>query len=165
MSRLAGAVSIVATGSSADPAGWRGMTATAVCSLCAEPPSLVVCLNRGAGTYRLLRSTGLFSVNVLASRHVGLAQTFAGHRGLNGAERFGTGDWTAGTRGVPVLADALTSFECRVSESLEYGTHTLLIGSIETAYWTDGDAEPLVYHRHRFLDLGREIETTGGPTA
>lgn len=164
MSRLAGAVCIVATGPPPGETGWRGMTVTAVCSLCAEPPSLVVCLNRGTGTHALLRRSGLFSVNVLASHHVKVARTFAGHDGLVGPERFTVGDWTTGALGMPVLVDALASLECRVSQSLEYGTHTLLIGGIETARWTDDDTDPLVYHRHRFHDLGRGIETTGGPS-
>ncbi|PZG01833.1 flavin reductase family protein [Micromonospora deserti] len=163
MSRLAGAVSIVATGSAADPSGWRGMTATAVCSLSAEPPSLVVCLNRVTGTSQRLRQHGIFSVNLLSARHVDLAATFAGRRGVFGAGRFTGDDWTTGTLDVPVLADALASFECRVSEALEYGTHVLLIGGVEKAHHTDGD--PLVYHKHRFRDLGREIEMTEGSAA
>jgi flavin reductase (DIM6/NTAB) family NADH-FMN oxidoreductase RutF len=162
MSRFAGAVSIVATGSG--PADWRGMTATAVCSLSAEPPSLVVCLNRVTGTYQQLRRHGRFSVNLLSAHHVELARTFAGHNGLVGAERFARDEWTTGTHGVPVLADALACFECHVSESVEHGTHTLLIGGIESARCAD-DAEPLVYHRHRFRDLGGEIEMTGGSAA
>jgi flavin reductase (DIM6/NTAB) family NADH-FMN oxidoreductase RutF len=165
MSRLAGAVSIVATGSIANPASWRGMTATAVCSLCAEPPSLVVCLNRVTGTFHQLRQDGLFSVNVLASRHVRLAHTFAGYDGLAGADRFTAEDWIEGTLAVPVLADALASFECCVSQSIDYGTHSLLIGGIVTARWTEDQAEPLVYHRHRFRELGHAIEMTEGPAA
>lgn len=165
MSQLAGAVSIVATGSSAGPAGWRGMTATAVCSLCAEPPSLIVCLNRASGTYKELQRNGLFSVNVLASRHVDLARRFAGQGGLVGGRRFAASGWHTGTLSVPVLADAVVSFECRVPQSFEYGTHTLLIGGIVTARWAGDGIEPLIYHRHRFRDLGRDIGMTGGSAA
>ncbi|WP_063760440.1 flavin reductase family protein [Streptomyces sp. NRRL S-241] len=167
MSRLASAVSVIATGSAQDPADWRGMTATAVSSLCAEPPSLVVCLNQQTGTYRRLRENGLFSVNVLASRDFRLAQTFAGQHGLVGAERFTTGDWTPGRLGTPVLGRALTSFECRVAQSVEYGTHCLLIGNIEAIHRQDEDdgAEPLVYHSHGFHGLGTGIGNTGGPRA
>ena len=166
MSRLASGVSVIATGSADDPASWRGMTATAVCSLCAEPPSLVVCLNYETGTYKELRHNSLFSVNVLSSRDVHLAQTFAGQHGLFGAKRFAPGDWSAGTLGVPVLAGALTTFECRVSRSVEYGTHSLVIGDIEAISPADEDAGgPLVYHSHRFRDLGAEVGVTGGPSA
>lgn len=167
MSRLAGGVSVVATGAADDPAGWRGMTVTAVCSLCAEPPSLVVCLNHGTGTYAQLRQHTQFSVNVLTSHDVGVAQAFAGLRGVFGQERFSSGDWTSGTLGVPVLTSALTSFECRVAQILEHGTHALLIGHIEVIHRTDSEqgAEPLVYHSQRFHGLGTEIGSTGGTTA
>jgi flavin reductase (DIM6/NTAB) family NADH-FMN oxidoreductase RutF len=163
MSRFAGAVSIVATGSAADPAGWRGMTATAVCSLAAQPPSLVVCLNRLTGTHQQLRRHGLFSVNLLSADQADLAATFAGHGGLIGAGRFTDGTWTTGAVDTPVLADALAAFECRVAEAIEYGTHTLLIGAVESARGSHG--HPLIYHRHRYRDLGGEIETRRGSAA
>jgi flavin reductase (DIM6/NTAB) family NADH-FMN oxidoreductase RutF len=165
MSRLAGAVNIVAAGSTAGPAEWRGMTATAVCSLCAKPPSLLVCLNRVSGTFQQLWQEGAFSVNVLSSHHIELARTFAGYGGLFGASRFGSADWEPGTLPVPVLTDALASFECRVSRSFEYGTHAMLIGDIETTRLTGSDAEPLIYHDRRFRELGRKLEVTGGTTA
>jgi flavin reductase (DIM6/NTAB) family NADH-FMN oxidoreductase RutF len=162
MSRLAGAVNIVATGSAAGPAGWRGMTATAVCSLCAEPPTLVACLNRGSGTYQQLQREGVFSVNILGSRHIELARTFAGHGGRFGASRFGSANWELGSLSVPVLTEALAYFECRVTRSFEYGTHAMLIGGIVTARLTGADAEPLIYHDRRFRELGRKLEVTGG---
>ena len=164
MSRLASGVSVVATGSADDPATWRGMTATAVSSLCAEPPSLVACINRGTGTYRELRQNSLFSVNLLSSQDVGLAQTFAGED-VFGAERFAPGAWDLGTLRIPVLATALASFECRVSESVDYGTHSLLIGAIASIRWMDETSSgPLIYHRHGFRDLGAEVGVTGGST-
>jgi flavin reductase (DIM6/NTAB) family NADH-FMN oxidoreductase RutF len=162
MSQLTGAVSIVATGAAARYAEWRGMTATAVCSLCAEPPSLVVCLNRHTGTYQRARQVGAFSVNVLASEHVALAQTFAGYDGLVGPARFTGTDWAPGVLDVPVLAGALATYECRIARAVEHGTHALLIGAIEAASWQDRDAEPLVHQRQRFRDLGRELKLTGG---
>jgi flavin reductase (DIM6/NTAB) family NADH-FMN oxidoreductase RutF len=162
MSQLAGAVSIVATGVAADPATWRGMTATAVCSLCPEPPSLIASLHRMSGTFQRLQCDRLFSVNILSRRHLRLARTFAGLDRPFGAERFGPDDWAAGTLAVPVLISALASFECRVAQLIKYGTHCLLIGDIETARWVggaDGDSGPLIYYRRRFCDI-IEIEPT-----
>jgi flavin reductase (DIM6/NTAB) family NADH-FMN oxidoreductase RutF len=161
MSMLAGAVNIIATGSTAPGiASWRGMTATAVCSVCAEPPSLLICLNRTTGTFQRIRAEGTFSVNVLTSRHIAVAQTFAGHDGLIGPDRFTDERWMTGRTGVPVLADALTSLECRVSRSIEHCTHALIIGSVEVIHHAPatGTAEPLVYHSRRFVELGRRLE-------
>lgn len=154
MSRLAGGVTVVASGAGADRATWRGMTVTAVCSVTPEPPSLVVGVHRGGGTYRQARRCGAFSVNVLAARHVGLAAAFAGRRGT----KCFTG-WHTGTLGVPVLTDALAGFECRLVRCVPFGTHALLIGEIAATSCGD-DGEPLVYHRRRFHDLGRETEGT-----
>lgn len=156
MSRLAGGVTVVAGGADGDRATWRGMTATAVCSLTPEPPSLVVCVNRTGGTYRQVTRCGSFSVNVLAARHAGLAAAFAGRRAVTEARRFADAGWHAGALGVPVLTDALAFFECRLLQCVPFGTHALLIGGIESAGHSDD--EPLVHHRCRFHDLGREIE-------
>jgi flavin reductase (DIM6/NTAB) family NADH-FMN oxidoreductase RutF len=164
MSMLAGAVTVIATGSPSEgPQSWRGMTATAVCSVSDEPPSLLVCLNRTAGTYRQLVTNGLFSVNVLSSQLVSIAQTFAGRDGLSGADRFTDQRWVTGRLGVPVIPDALASLECRSSRYIEYATHALVIGRVEAAYWApDNDAAaPLVYHARRFLNITSEQARKG----
>jgi flavin reductase (DIM6/NTAB) family NADH-FMN oxidoreductase RutF len=165
MSRLAGAVSIVATGSADSDGHWRGMTATAVSSLCAEPPSLVACLNRHTGTYQRARQVGMFSVNVLSSRHLRLARTFAGHGALIGPARFTCSEWVPGTLGVPVLADALATYECRIARTVEHGTHALLLSLIEAASFSDDRSGPLLYHQQRFHDLGSELLPAGGADA
>lgn len=150
MSRLAGAVSVIATGHSVER---RGMTATAVCSVCAEPPSLLTCLHRGTGTSERIRQYGAFSVNVLSEEQLEVAQTFA-ERTVFGAERFKVGNWVDGALGVPLLADALISFECSVARVHEHGTHVLLIGAIESVRWSV-ESEPLVFHARQFVGLGR----------
>ena len=47
MRRVASTVTVVTTGG---PFSRHGMTATAVTSVSADPPSLLVCINQGAGT-------------------------------------------------------------------------------------------------------------------
>jgi 3-hydroxy-9,10-secoandrosta-1,3,5(10)-triene-9,17-dione monooxygenase reductase component len=55
MRQLAASVSII----SADCAGHRaGFTATAVTSVCADPPTLLVCVNRSSQTFPLMREAG-----------------------------------------------------------------------------------------------------------
>ena len=45
MARLGAAVSVITTGG---PAGRGGFTASAVCSVTDDPPTLLRCMNRGA---------------------------------------------------------------------------------------------------------------------
>src|ERR1700719_4682148 len=55
MRRLAGGVSII---SGAGPDGPLGVTATAVTSLTADPPSILCCLNRSLELETMVKETG-----------------------------------------------------------------------------------------------------------
>ena len=55
MARLAAAVNIITTDG---PSGRAGFTATAVCSVTDEPPTLLVCLNRSASAHPIVTANG-----------------------------------------------------------------------------------------------------------
>ena len=139
MRRLASGVSLIATRHEGEP---HGLLATSVTSLSAEPPSLLVCINRSAQGHGPLHRSGIFAVNVLARHHRDLAESFASSSRRH--ERFRVGEWAEGT-GAPVLVDALTSFECRIDRAIDYGTHTIVIGIIDRVRLGEGDTEPLLY--------------------
>ncbi|MEV7012068.1 flavin reductase family protein [Streptosporangium sp. NPDC051022] len=148
MQRLASGVTVVTT---SDLDGTRyGITATAVCSLTADPPTLVACVNRGTRVGLALPDTGYFCVNVLAHDQRDVAEVFAGAPG----ERFGTGSWTRLTTGAPVLEGALASFDCRTDVIVERSTHYLVIGAVVDAA-VGADGSPLLYHSRRFAHLER----------
>lgn len=122
---LAGAVNII----TAVHAGQRyGMTATAVCSATADPPTVLVCVNRHAATHAAIARSGAFCVNVLRAEDAGLANAFSGSQ--TGDARFRTREWTRVASGSPALAGALASFDCRVAQSLDHGTHTVFLGEV-----------------------------------
>src|SRR5437868_15100984 len=75
-----------------------GLTATAVCSVSAEPPQLLVCVNKTASAHDPIGQAGFFCVNILAPAHRQIAERFAGMDGVEGDERFnGIGEWSART--------------------------------------------------------------------
>ena len=71
-----------------------GLTATAACSVSAEPPQLLVCVNREAGAHDLIQEKGEFGVNVLARNQENIAKRFAGIDGADRLDRYGLGIWT-----------------------------------------------------------------------
>lgn len=142
MRRLASAVTVVAT---AKGSLRGGLTASAVTSLTAEPPTLLACVNRDAGSHPLLLEVGRFSVNVLGRDQEDVAGAFAGFGGLEGAERFDVGTWADGVLGLPVLEGALASFECVVDEVVVRSSHDVLIGTIEAVHLPEVAADPLLY--------------------
>jgi len=141
MRRVSSAVTIVTTST---PEGERrGVTATAVCSLSADPPSLLVCVNRATWVGQIAPRSGVFCVNVLARGQQGVAETFAGFTGHAGEARFEVGDWEADL--APTLRGALASFSCRLARCVDFGSHVILIGEVDRTALGPADGEPLIY--------------------
>lgn len=128
MSRLVSAVHVVTT-QGAD--GRAGFTATAVASVSDAPPTLLVCLNRRIRSAGAFRASGVFAVNTLRGDQEPVAQAFGGRLGFAGEQRFSVGEWSEGRLGVPCLAGALASFECRLVELRTIATHDVLVGRVE----------------------------------
>ncbi len=146
MRSVPGAVSIVTTG--ARP-GRHGLTLTAGCSLSTEPSSVLVCVNKSAGAHDTIEQSGSFCWNILAADHTALAQKFAGQDGSKGDIRFSEGLWRELATGAPSLIEAVCSFDCRVADSHDAGSHTIFVGAV-VAQATNGDREPLVYVKGEF---------------
>ncbi|CUH81222.1 flavin reductase family protein [Tropicibacter naphthalenivorans] len=148
LAELAAGVNIVTTQLDGER---RGITATAVTSVCAEPATILACTNMNTGTYAMIRDAGVFAVNILGGDDRAVAETFAGRGGVTGDARFETGHWRHGDAlGLPVLAGA-TSLECEVAEIVTSGTHAVIFGHVKGAS-IQGIA-PLVYHAGGFRGL------------
>jgi flavin reductase (DIM6/NTAB) family NADH-FMN oxidoreductase RutF len=150
MRELAAGVTIITAGVQA---GRRGLTATAVCSVSADPPTLLVCVNRSAEGHAAISESGAFCVNVVGAEHRWLAERFAGRDGTRGAERFEHGDWCALATGAPVLADAIAAFDCRVTQAIDGGTHTVFLGAV-VATTASPERAALLYRAGAFAAAG-----------
>ncbi len=149
MRRLCGSVTIVTTQNGDEKAG---LTATAVCSLSAEPPRLLACINRVGNTYRMIERSRSFCINVLAAGESDLASCFAGRASPTDSNRFSQGDWVNMASGTPALASALAAFDCRVSTILDTGSHAVIIGDIIDIRLGSEDV-PLLYMNGQFSTL------------
>jgi flavin reductase (DIM6/NTAB) family NADH-FMN oxidoreductase RutF len=127
-----------------------GLTASAVCSLTADPPTLIACVNESAEAWRAIDASGRICVNVLAASQVEIAQRFAGMLGHRGEARFEGLEWDLLASGAPVLRGALAAFDCTVAERVRWSTHTAFICRVEAATVNDA-GDPLVYANRQFL--------------
>lgn len=128
MRYFASGVSIIASGSLTDPAG---LTATAVCSVTADPPRLVVFVNKEVQAAKLILATGALSVNLLAADQEQEAKVFAGMvPTIKGADRFKQGSWQQKVTGAPVLEQAAASFDCRVIKVFDESTHYAFLSEV-----------------------------------
>ena len=75
MSEAAATVSVVTTDG---PAGRAGVTVSAMCSVSADPPTILVCVHHLSPACEAIRENGAFCVNVLGDGQSAISDTFAG---------------------------------------------------------------------------------------
>lgn len=152
MRRLAGGISVITAGEGRDVSG---MTVTSVTSLSVDPPTLIVCVNREASSWPLVKRYGFFGVNILTADQADIADRFAGKGGLKGIDRFAVGRWTTGVSGVPLLADALAAIDCEVQDVVERHSHAIIIGRVRDVTVSPRTAA-LAYWQGQYVAIDRD---------
>jgi flavin reductase (DIM6/NTAB) family NADH-FMN oxidoreductase RutF len=143
MSRVPSPVTVVTTLGESGP---HGTTVSAFCSLSAEPPLVLVALDRSSDLLALLTETRRFGVNLLAATQEELARACA----EKGPEKFKDVPWYFDAN-LPRIEGAAAWLSCEVAEFLEGGDHVIVVGLVTDC--GKGESEAIVYHRRRFLEL------------
>lgn len=137
MARLAAPVTVITT---RDLDGRpRAFTASAVCSLSAEPPLLLVCVNGSCSTHDVFTTADRFLVNVLNHEQADAARDFAHHDRATAEAAL-----VPLELGLPGLPDASARFACTRRQVLPGGDHSILIGRLETVSLSD--SPPLIHY-------------------
>ncbi len=145
MRRLAASVSIVVAKGDEGPVG---IAATSITSLTADPPAVLVCINRTTSLHALLVPTAPLSINLLARSQKDVSAAFGG--GTPKEERFKIGSWVEGSNGLPQLEGAQANLDCVIDAMLAYGTHSIVIARVLSAKVSDG-VDPLIYQDGGYL--------------
>lgn len=148
LSLAANSVSIVTTNG---PGGRAGLTVSSMCSVCAEPPLVLACVNAENEFNARVDINDAFAINLLAVRHAELSNRFAGLDSDAEDDRFAVGDWTTGATGAPLLADAVVALDCVLESASRHGTHRLHIGRVVEVRARDD--RPLIYARRAYASL------------
>jgi flavin reductase len=144
MRAVASGVSVVTTSHDGTP---HGMTATAFSSVSAEPPTVLIVLNKGTRTHPLVSASRHFVVNMLREDQVAIGERFAGKLD----DQFADVAWHSGQFGAPILDGVVSYFECETVDEVDAGTHTIFLGRVVAG--RADEAAPLVYHAGRFKAL------------
>jgi flavin reductase len=142
MSRLGAAVNIITT---TGVEGDGGFTASAVCSVTDDPPTLLVCMNRNAKLNAAFKANGILCVNVLAPEHQELSPVFASVGEIPMAERFAMTNWLRLATGAPALESAAAAFDCTIDQITEVGTHSVFFCGVKAVHLGSGTSG-LIYH-------------------
>jgi flavin reductase (DIM6/NTAB) family NADH-FMN oxidoreductase RutF len=145
MSAFPTGVAIVTT---LEPDGTpRGLTTNAVTSVSAEPPILLICVDRNSRTLPALLHSKRFTVNFMRDDCEEICRAFAS----KADDKFESIAWSPGRGGVPLLHEgAIAHAECTTLEELEIGDHVVVTGLVEAGRAPDPAELPILYHRRAF---------------
>lgn len=136
--------------------GRYGLTVSAVSSVSAEPPLLLVCVNQESVACSAIEANGSFAINVLATGQQSAAETFSGSDAHGDAYTFNDEDWTTAVTKSPVLKAAVATFDCRIEAVIPAATHTIFIGRVHATRARPGT--PLLYTSRSY---GRPLRQSG----
>lgn len=145
MRKFAAGVTIITT---VHQGTLHGMTATAICSVSADPPTVLVVINRTARTHPLIMGAGFFTVNILAKEQRWLAERF----GLKLPDQFEGVEYARGkSTPSPVMSGVAAFLECQLVEQIDVETHTIFVGRVVGC--GASASEPLAYCDGRYAQV------------
>ncbi|MFV0284332.1 MAG: flavin reductase [Castellaniella sp.] len=152
MAMLAGAVNIITTDG---PSGMAGFTATAVCSVTDQPPTLLVCMNRSSFAHRFFQGNDVLCVNVLGAANKDAPAIFA-DRNIQMEDRFARVPWSRLVTGSPLIDGAIVSFDCRINAINAVGSHSIFLCEVQDI--RRGAAQGgLVYFNRDYHQVGADV--------
>jgi len=139
-----------------------GMSISSFTSVSLDPLLVLVCIDYRAQMIKLLSEGIYIGINVLGEDQQALSEKFA----KNWHERFAGVQWHAGVTGVPLLADVLATFECKIQSRVPAGDHLTVIA--EVLHVRSTDRNPLVYVNRSYARVavdGNCLRNAGHPPA
>lgn len=125
-----------------------GLIATSVCSLSAEPPTVLVCVNKSASPHDVILKAKSFAVNLLSAEQADVAKHF---NVAKGSDRFEPELWRTAVTGAPILIDSVVTLDCELIAVHDGFTHTIMVGKIvDVALNEQHAADCLLWHRQGF---------------
>ncbi len=134
-----------------------GLTVSSFNSVSLEPPLLLICVYKEAELAKAILESQVFGISILSHQQAHLSVRFAGFdpKYPKGSDRFDDLSLRQLTSGVPLLADALAAFDCRLWAQHDGSTHYIFVGEVLDVFSTpdDGSTPPLVYYNRGYHDL------------
>lgn len=150
MAMLASAVNVITTDG---PSGMAGFTATAVCSVTDQPPTLLVCMNRSSFAHQFFRGNQVLCVNVIGAANRAIPAIFA-DRSIEMPQRFARVPWSRLGTGSPLIDEAIVSFDCRIAATNEVGSHSVFLCEVEGIRRNENQ-DGLVYFNRDYHPVGK----------
>lgn len=143
MRAIVGNCAILTVGEGAEA---NGLVVTSAVSLSAEPPMLLVCINRSSSAHPLLTRYPFFGLSSLGATQQAVAERFSGRTGAQGAARYDGAEWETAVTGAKLLKGAPAAFDCEVEDMIDKATHTIVVGHVRATRITPGAGALTYWH-------------------
>jgi flavin reductase (DIM6/NTAB) family NADH-FMN oxidoreductase RutF len=110
----------------------HGMSSSWVTQVSGEPPLIMASVDRGHYSHAVIERTGSFGLNVVGRESKRLEDYFYSPAS-RGRDNLGGFPYLDAPSGVPLLYEALASFECAVTAAHPAGDHTLFVAEVRSA--------------------------------
>jgi flavin reductase (DIM6/NTAB) family NADH-FMN oxidoreductase RutF len=144
LSHFASGVTIVTT---AHGGVDYGLTVASFASLSLNPPLVLVCISKSSSSHDPIAHSQKFGVSILGSDQADVSGRFA----ARGGDKFAGLDVRRGELGIPLVANALATLECRVHQQVIGGDHSIFIGEVVDTRTREG--APLLYFRAAYREM------------
>jgi flavin reductase (DIM6/NTAB) family NADH-FMN oxidoreductase RutF len=126
-----------------------GLTVNSLSSVSMHPPLLLWCLNIRSPNLAVFVQAKHHGISILTQDQELAARQFASKH----EDKFLVAPNYRGIFGVPLLSEAMASFECSHVKNYEAGDHVIFICQVENTELNSNNVKPLVFHRSRFVAL------------
>lgn len=121
----------------------------------AMPPQLGISCSKDNFSTSMILKSGKFSVSVLHQQASHDLISLFGYKSGRDVEKFETVKHIPGQTGIPiVIQDTAAWFECEVVNSLDVGSHILIIGAVIGCDILDNETQPMTYSWYREFRKG-----------
>ena len=150
------------------------LTVAWVGTVCSDPPMVSISVRPERFSYGIIDRTGAFVINLVTEELV-RAMDYCGVRSGRDTDKWADCGLTKApskTVDAPAIAEAPVNIECRVTERLRLGSHTMFVAEV-TAVRVDGrylsdtgafrlnDAKLVTYSHGTYFALGQKLGTFG----
>ncbi len=122
----------------ATPTGPLGITANSFASVSLDPALVLWSPAKGSSRYPFFMAAEHFAIHVIADEQKDICQGFA-----RSGDAFDGLDWENSPRGVPLINNCLSRFECQTHATHDGGDHSIIVAKVIEVATRTGD--PLMF--------------------
>lgn len=109
-----------------------------------DPPLVMAGVKADSGSAAIIGETGAFAVNVLAGDQLDIGKAFFRSTSVEDGKINGYAFTDGPETGAPLLTDTPYWFECRVTDTVARGDHTVYVAEVVNAGVRNPEAVPLL---------------------